>query len=69
MTVIANLIQMLIEFIINAMSAIASLLTGWVQIPGQLLLISDYFGPAGDGLALVGTLAIAVIAVKLIPAL
>lgn len=69
MTVIPNLIQMLIDFIINAMSSITSLLTGWVLIPGELLLIADYFGPAGEGLAIVGTLAIAVIAVKLIPGL
>lgn len=69
MTVIPNLLQMVIDFILNAWSAISSLFTGWVLIPGELLLIADYFGPAGAGLALVGTLAIAVIAVKLIPGL
>lgn len=69
MAQIANLIAMLVDFVFNAISAISSLLTGWVLIPGELLLITDYFGPAGEGLAIVGTLAIAVIAVKLIPGL
>jgi hypothetical protein len=60
-------LDLIVDFVLGAFNGIASLLSSFILIPQKLFLIAGYLGDAGAGFYVVAFLAIAVIAIKLIP--
>lgn len=66
-SVLQVIIDLVVDFVLSAVNGISALLSSFVLIPQKLFLIAGYLGEAGDGFSVVAFLAIAVIAIKLIP--